>query len=62
MVSQKYNTHAAPEEIISGNDAVMKCSVPSFMSDFVDIVSWVDSEGSQFMAGLNYGKAATMTK
>ena len=31
-----------------GNDAIFKCSVPSFVADFVSAESWVDSEGGDF--------------
>ena len=36
------------ETVILGNDAIMKCSVPSFISDIVSIKAWVDSEGNDF--------------
>ncbi len=35
----------AKEFVIRGNDALMKCSIPSFVGDVVQITSWVDSEG-----------------
>ena len=28
-----------------GNDAIFKCSIPSFVTDFVYVQSWIDSEG-----------------
>ena len=34
------------EVVIVGNDAIFKCSVPSFVTDFVSVDSWVDSEGN----------------
>ena len=34
------------EVVIVGNDAIFKCSVPSFVTDFVFVDSWVDSEGN----------------
>ncbi len=41
-VSQKYSTKAMDEYVILGNDALVACKVPSFVSDFVDVVGWVD--------------------
>jgi hypothetical protein len=38
------------EYVISGNDALMKCSVPSHVADFITVVSWIDSEGTQITA------------
>ena len=56
MVSQSYNTRSYPEDVILGNDAIMKCSIPSFVSDFVSVQDWVDSEGLQLFPNMNYGK------
>ena len=44
------------EYIILGNDVLLKCNIPSFVSDFVSVTSWVDSEGSEFHMNSKYGK------
>ena len=31
-----------------GNDAIFKCSIPSFVTDFVSVESWIDSEANNF--------------
>lgn len=31
--------------MIKGNAAVVKCKIPSFVADFVQIEAWVDEEG-----------------
>ena len=41
------------ESVIIGNDAIFKCSAPSFVSDFVSVDSWVDSEGNVLNSGLS---------
>ena len=41
------------ESVIIGNDAIFKCSAPSFVSDFVSVDSWVDSEGNVLSSGLS---------
>ena len=33
------------EQVILGNDVLLKCNIPSFQADFVSVESWVDSEG-----------------
>lgn len=33
----------------------MKCEVPSFVSDFVDVENWRDSQGNTFLPGDDYG-------
>ena len=45
MVEQGYRTEPSNEDIVLGNDALMKCKIPSFVADFVSVVSWVDNEG-----------------
>ena len=43
---QAFDCHTFHETVIRGNDAVFKCSIPSFVSDFVTVLGWVDSEGT----------------
>lgn len=33
------------EYVIKGNTAVVKCSIPSFVADFVKVESWIDEAG-----------------
>lgn len=40
VVSQVYDTDVNKEYVIRGNAAVLKCQVPSFVADFVTVVSW----------------------
>ena len=46
MTTQKFEVDIFREVVIVGNDAIFKCSVPSFVTDFVFVDSWVDSEGN----------------
>lgn len=45
VVSQYYVTEAENEYVIRGNSAVMKCKIPSFVADFVQIDSWIADDG-----------------
>ena len=36
------------EYVIVGNDAILKCKIPSFVADFVSVVSWQDAEGNEY--------------
>lgn len=59
MVSQDYVTEAENEYVIRGNSAVMKCKIPSFVSDFVSIDAWLSDEGEELSlqsASHDYGK------
>jgi hypothetical protein len=51
VVGQAYNTYGSPEEIILGNEALLKCSVPSFVADFVSVIGWTDSEAGDYFLG-----------
>lgn len=33
---------------MKGNAAIMKCVVPSFVSDFVSVTGWIDEDGNEF--------------
>lgn len=33
-----------------GNSAILKCSIPSFVADFVYVVAWVDQEGTEIVS------------
>ncbi|XP_026835365.1 Down syndrome cell adhesion molecule-like protein Dscam2 isoform X10 [Drosophila erecta] len=47
VVSQFYITEAENEYVIKGNAAVVKCKIPSFVADFVQVEAWVDEEGTE---------------
>ena len=59
MTSQHFEVDIFRENVIAGNDAIFKCSVPSFVADFVFVEAWVDSEGRHLgQAGRAYGNDA----
>jgi hypothetical protein len=39
---------------MKGNSAIMKCSIPSFVSDFVSVTAWIDEDGTEYLASENY--------
>ena len=41
--------------MVLGNEALLKCIIPSLEGDFVSVVSWEDSEGVQHPANHNEG-------
>ncbi|XP_072939097.1 cell adhesion molecule Dscam1 isoform X28 [Epargyreus clarus] len=48
VVQQQYESEVNNEYVIRGNSAILKCSIPSFVADFVNVVSWHDESGSSF--------------
>ena len=58
VVSQTYQTQLLDEYVIVGNDALLRCTIPSYVSDFVSVVGWVDDGGGSYLpasAGLQNG-------
>lgn len=55
VVSQFYESQVYDEYVIKGNAAVLKCNIPSFVSDHVEIVEWIDSNGSHYTRDDNAG-------
>ena len=57
VVRQHFRTRAEDEDVILGNDVLIRCRVPSFVGDFVDVVGWINSDGVNFVPGRqNFGK------
>lgn len=54
-MEQVYESEVNNEYVIRGNSVVMKCSIPSFVSDFVSVVSWEDEKGMIFASDSDYG-------
>lgn len=55
MVSQFYVTEAENEYVMRANSAIMKCKIPSFVSEFVQVDQWVADDGTIYMPGQEYG-------
>ncbi|XP_050461760.1 cell adhesion molecule Dscam2 isoform X4 [Cataglyphis hispanica] len=54
VVSQFYVTEAENEYVIRANSAIMKCKIPSFVSEFVYVDQWVADDGTIYMPGQEY--------
>lgn len=49
VVNQNYESELMPTEyVIRGNSAILKCSVPSFVADFITVEAWVTSDGQTY--------------
>ncbi|XP_044596090.1 Down syndrome cell adhesion molecule-like protein Dscam2 isoform X45 [Cotesia glomerata] len=54
VVAQYYDTDVNKEYAIRGNSAILKCVIPSFVADFVKILSWHTDQGEEFVPGDDY--------
>ncbi|XP_050461767.1 cell adhesion molecule Dscam2 isoform X11 [Cataglyphis hispanica] len=50
VVQQFYETRVIDEFVLRGNTATLKCLVPSFVADFVDVIEWQAEDGSTYNA------------
>lgn len=56
VVNQFYEAEILTEYVIRGNTAVLKCSIPSFVADFVQVEAWIADDGEVHVpSSQNYG-------
>ena len=62
VVNQNYMTEATNEYVITGNSALMRCVIPSFVSDFISLQNWQDEKGNVMVPHTNnYGRQQQKT-
>lgn len=52
MVQQQYEAEILTEYVIRGNHALLRCSLPSFVADFVRVESWILDDSPPLLAGV----------
>lgn len=50
VVQQFYESRVIDEFVLRGNTALLKCLVPSFVGDFVDVIEWLADDGTSYTA------------
>lgn len=55
VINQKYSVQVHDEYVISGNTAVLKCQVPSFVSDHVAVTAWIQNNGLHLYPNTDVG-------
>lgn len=53
MVSQSYTVNLWEENVLRGNAAILKCHIPSFVTEYVTVTSWIISEGDNDETEIN---------
>jgi hypothetical protein len=49
VVNQFYDPEILGKEyVMRGNAAILKCTIPSFVADFVSVTAWIDEEGQEY--------------
>lgn len=59
VVPQKYSVNVMDEAVLKGNSGILKCHIPSFVADFIQVLSWVDDENREIYS--NYDGVAKIT-
>lgn len=54
-MAQYYEADVNKEHVIRGNSAIIKCLIPSFVADFVEVVSWHTDSDENYFPGSEYG-------
>lgn len=49
VVQQFYQTRVIDEFVLLKNSALLKCHVPSFIADFVEVEAWVGDDGNEIL-------------
>lgn len=55
VVAQTYSVSIMDEHVLRGNTAILKCHIPSFVSDFVAVDAWIDDEGAEYYPNKQFG-------
>lgn len=55
VVAQYYEADVNKEHVIRGNAAIIRCLIPSFVADFVDVVSWHTDQEDVYYPSDVYG-------
>lgn len=55
VVQQIWDVDFHKAYVIRGNAAILKCDIPSFVADFVEVVSWHTDQDETFYPNENYG-------
>lgn len=55
VINQVYNAEITPSEyVMRGNSAIIKCLIPSFVADFVQVIAWISEDGDEFNIGSDF--------
>ncbi|XP_073812131.1 Down syndrome cell adhesion molecule 1 isoform X7 [Musca autumnalis] len=53
VVPQSYTVNVMDEAVLRGNSAILKCHIPSFVADFIQVASWLEDEDREILPSSN---------
>lgn len=65
VIGEPYRSDVSPEYAIRGNSVLFKCSIPPFVADFVNVISWIDDAGNSYYSindqgNIDYGTNSSL--
>lgn len=51
-MTQAYHPEIMTEYVIRGNSAILKCSIPSYVAEFVTVEAWIREDGETYLPKL----------
>ncbi|XP_072765898.1 Down syndrome cell adhesion molecule 1 isoform X41 [Anoplolepis gracilipes] len=54
VVGQRYAVNVMDEHVLQGNAAIIKCHIPSFVAEFVEVDSWIEDETTDIYPSADY--------
>ena len=54
VLFQDYATRVNDFDVILGNSALLKCDIPSFVNDFINVIAWIENETQEMYIEDNY--------
>lgn len=60
VVQQFYESRVIDEFVLRGNAATLKCLLPSFVADFVEVIEWVSPEDGTSYKTNDYQEKGTL--
>ena len=58
-MAQAYTASVNPVYVVAGNAAVLRCDLPSHVTDLVTVTSWVGGDGAVFFRSTGGGGDGT---
>lgn len=49
VVTQPYQPEIMTEYVIRGNSAILKCTIPSYIAEFVTVEAWIGDDGEVYL-------------
>ena len=60
VAGHQYETRVSDTFVISSNDVLLSCSLPSFASEYLMVTAWVTSQGQEIVKSDSLGNQSSL--